>query len=313
MKTEPPKPPAPPRHPLRQLRDILGWSREKFAAETGISQATVQNIERGVAPLTEEAAFAIEAATSCNAKALEQSAETWRMLKNEEGELFQRAEKSLSATAAAEKKMRPLRLDCQPFTAQEYINYQHTNLPQEGVEGALQDLGLRLDLLLRPLAGQPHRFRRMYRYLVQVLNKARDEKGPTPEDMAAYAMTRGKAVLDTKTIGELMRIPEVAESPQWKTSRAVERFGPGEKAHLVHEQYPFWPEVEVLEDAETYLVPDHVFGERTVWRITLPDGKPLAIVINGTRAVGLQARLTDEMIEVKKEERAAKAKPKPAK
>jgi hypothetical protein len=52
-------------------------------------------------------------------------------------------------------------------------------------------------------------------------------------------------------------------------------------------------------------------GERTVWRITLPDGKPLAIVINGTRAVGLQARLTDEMIEVKKEERAAKAKAKP--
>jgi hypothetical protein len=49
-----------------------------------------------------------------------------------------------------------------------------------------------------------------------------------------------------------------------------------------------------------------------VWRITLPDGKPLAIVINGTRAVGLQARLTDEMIEVKKEERAAKAKAKPA-
>jgi transcriptional regulator with XRE-family HTH domain len=300
MKTQAPKPSAPPRHPLRQLRDILGWSRERFAAETGISQATVQNIERGVAPLTEEAAFAIEAATSCNAKALEQGAETWRSLKNDAENHFQRSEKSPSAAAAVEKKVRPVRLDGNPFTAQDYINYQRAKLTQEGVEGALQDLGLRLDLLLRPLAGQPHRFRRMYRYLVQVLNKARDEKGPTPEDMAAYAMTRGKAVLDTKTIGELMRIPEVAESPQWKASRAVERFGPGEKAHLVHEQYPFWPEVEVLEDAETYLVPDHVFGERTVWRITLPDGKPLAIVINGTRAVGLQARHTDEMIEVKK-------------
>jgi hypothetical protein len=99
------------------------------------------------------------------------------------------------------------------------------------------------------------------------------------------------------------------EIPQWKAARVVERFSPRQKAHIVCERYPFWPEEEVLEDAETYLVPDHVFGERTVWRITLPDGKPLAVVINGTRAAGLQARLTDEMIEVKKEGRAAKVKP----
>lgn len=299
----------PVHHPLRLLREILDWSREQFAREIGISQATVQNIERGAAPLTEEIAFAIEAATSCNAKALVQSAELWRSLKHDNADFFEAAGKTAAGLSKLVARLRPVRLDSGPFTAADYANYQKSGLPQESVDGALEDLGLRLDLLMRPLAGQPHRFRWMYRYLVQVLNKAKADKGPSNEEMTAFAMTRGEAELDTKTIGELLKMPEIAESPQWKAARVAERFGPKQKAHIVCEKYPFWPEQEVLEDAETYLVPDHVFGERTVWRVTLPDGKPLAIVINGTRAVGLQARFTNEMIEVKKEERAAKAKP----
>jgi hypothetical protein len=256
--------------------------------------------------LTEETAFAIEAATSCNAKALMQGAEVWRRLKNEDADFLERVGKSPAPALEMEKRLRPVRLDRGPFTLEDYANYRRSGLPQESVDGALEDLGVRLDLLLRPLAGQPHRFRWMYRYLVRVLNKARDENGPSNEDMVAYAMTLGKAALETKTIGELSKMPDIAESPQWKAARVEERFGPRQKAHLVCEKYPFWPDDEVLEDAETYLVPDHVFGERTVWRITLPDGKPLAIVINGTTAAGQQAWLTDEMIEVKKEERAAK-------
>jgi len=297
---------AAPNHPLRQLREILGWSREEFSKKIGMSQATVQNIERGAAPLPEEWAFAIEAATSCNAMALIESSNLWRKLQNEEKAFFETALQFPPAMVELESRLLPMRLDREPFTAQDYANYQGSRLAPESVDGALQDLGLRLDLLLRPLAAKPDRFRWMYRYLVQVLNKAKNERGPGDEAMTSYAMSRGKAKLDTKTIGELMKIRDIAESPQWKASRAAERFSPKEKAHVVHEQYPFWPSQEVLEDAETYLAPDHVFGERIVWRITLPDGKPLAIVIDNTHATGLQVRFTRSMIDVKREEREAR-------
>ena len=292
---------TPLKHPLRQLREILNWSREEFSKKVGMSQATVQNIERGAAPLTEESAFAIEAATSCNAMALIESSDVWRRLRTEEAKVFEKAAQSAAASRMANDRMRPVRLDGEPFTAQDYDTYRGSRLAPESMEGALQDLGMRLDLLMRPLADQPDEFRWMYRYLVQTLNKARNERGPGAEAMTAYAMTLGKAELATKTIGELLKIPQVAGSPQWKASGAAERFGAKEKAHVVCERYPYWPTREVLEDAETYLAPDHVFGERTVWRITLPDGKPIAVVIDSTRAAGLQGRLTPAMIEVKRE------------
>jgi transcriptional regulator with XRE-family HTH domain len=69
---------TPHKHPLHQLRDILEWSREDCAKQTGLKTATIQNIERGAAPLPEDAAFAIEAATSCNAMRLLESSESWR-------------------------------------------------------------------------------------------------------------------------------------------------------------------------------------------------------------------------------------------
>jgi hypothetical protein len=75
--------------------------------------------------------------------------------------------------------------------------------------------------------------------------------------------------------------------------------------HVVFEKYPFWPSREVLENDETYLAPDNVFGERSVWRITMPDGKPIVVIIDHTTAQGLQGRFTEALIEFNKE--AAKA------
>ena len=238
---------------------------------------------------------------------LSEGSDVWRRLRTEDAKVFEKAAQSAAASRVANDRMRPVRLDGEPFTAQDYDTYRGSRLAPESMEGALQDLGMRLDLLMRPLADQPDEFRWMYRYLVQTLNKARNERGPGAEAMTAYAMTLGKAELATKTIGELLKIPQVAGSPQWKASGAAERFGAKDKAHVVCERYPYWPTREVLEDAETYLAPDHVFGERTVWRITLPDGKPIAVVIDSTRAAGLQGRLTPAMIEVKREALGKKA------
>ena len=288
---------SPLKHPLHQLREILDWSREEFAKATGLKPATIQNIERGAAPLTHEAAFAIESATSCNSMALMQSSEAWRSLKTE---LPAHYEKSRASKVALEHLM-PRRLDLAPFTKQDYVNYTKATLSAQNMDGAVQDLQLRIELLLRPLAAEPHRFRSLYRYLVQVLNKARNEKGPQSAEMNQYAATRGEVELKVMTVGELAKIPDIADSEAWKNSHATERFGAKQKVHVVFEKYPFWPSREVLENEDTYLAPDNVFGERSVWRITLPDGKPIVLIIDHTTAQGLQGRFTEALIESNKE------------
>jgi transcriptional regulator with XRE-family HTH domain len=288
---------APAKHPLQQLREILDWSRERFAKETGLKPATIQNIERGAAPLTDETAFAIESATSCNSMALMVSSEEWRRLKTEMPAHY---EKSGVSSITIEHFM-PRRLDLAPFTKQDYENYTKATLPVQNMDGAVRDLQLRIDLLLHPLAAEPHRFRSLYRYLVQVLNKARAERGPSNAEMNQYAATKGKVELKVMTVGELSKIPDVADSDAWKNSHAEERFGAKQNVHVVFEKYPFWPGSEVLENEEAYLAPDNVFGERSVWRITLPNGKPIGIVIDHTTAQGLQGRFTEIMVEINKE------------
>jgi transcriptional regulator with XRE-family HTH domain len=295
--------PAPQKHPLQQLRDILKWSRETCAKETGLKPATIQNIERGVAPLPEEAAFAIEAATSCNAMALAESSETWRRMKSEDAKLFAMAGHS----QATSELFAPRALNGTFFTAESYECYKKATLSQKSVESAIHDLTIRLELLLGPLGSQPHRFRRMYRYLAQVLNKEKKEAAATDAEISEYALTLGRAELKEMTVEELAKIPDINESPQWKKANVLERFHPKQKVHVVLEEYPFWPSTERLGTEENYIVPDYVFGVRTVWRITQPDGKPLVIIIDNTHSTGLQGRLTDAMIQVNKERQTGKA------
>ena len=48
-------------------------------------------------------------------------------------------------------------------------------------------------------------------------------------------------------------------------------------------------------------MPDYAFGERIVYRITLPDGQPLVVTITRSRATGLRGKLTDAMIRSNKD------------
>ena len=150
--------------------------------------------------------------------ALMVSSEEWRRLKTELPAHF---EKSGSSTEAKEHFL-PRRLDLAPFTKQDFVNYTKATLSVQNMDGAVHDLQLRIELLLRPLAAEPHRFRSLYRYLVQVLNKARNEKGPQSAEMNQYAATRGEVELKVMTVGELAKIPDIADSEAWKNSNATE-------------------------------------------------------------------------------------------
>ena len=288
---------APHKHPLHQLRDILEWSREDCAKQTGLKTATIQNIERGAAPLPEDAAFAIEAATSCNAMKLMESAEAWRKAWQEKNASFLTS----ADLSEAVEFFAPKTLNGSLFTKETYESYRQSALSAEDAQQAIDDLWLRIDLLLGPLASKPEKFRRMYRYLAQLLNKERRESGPSDSDMAEYALQQGSSELKEMTIGELAATKEVADSPAWNQIETSGQFKPEQKTHVVLERYPFWPEIERTTSDEHYLVPDYVFGERIVYRITLPNGKPLVVTITRSRATGLRGKLTDAMIRSNKD------------
>jgi transcriptional regulator with XRE-family HTH domain len=291
------------KHPLLKLREILDWSRDKCAAETGLKPATIQNIERGAAPLPEEAAFAIEAATSCNAMELLESAAVWRKCLQDKKIL-------LELSAGQQEKadiLAPRTLSGSLFSKETYDSYRQNALSLDDVKMAIDDLSWRVDLLLGPLASKPEKFRRVYRYLAQLLNKERRESGPSDVEMADYARSFGKTELKEMTIGELAVTKDVANSPAWKQLEASGRFKPEQKTHVVLEKYLFWPEMERAENEEHYIVPDYAFGERIVYRITLPDGQPLVVTITRSRATGLRGKLTDAMIRFNKDRAGASA------
>jgi transcriptional regulator with XRE-family HTH domain len=280
------------KHPLLQLREILGWSREKCAEETGLKPATIQNIERGAAPLPDDAAFAIEAATSCNAMELLESAAAWRHALQSKAVLLEPGAEQKEAAGV----LAPRTLSGTLFTRETYESYRKSTLSADDVKKAIDDLSCRVDLLLGPLAAKPDKFRRMYRYLAQLLNKKKRESGLSDIEIAEYAGQFGNSELKEMTIAELAATKDVADSPAWKQIEGSGLFKPDQKTHVVLEQYPFWPEIERTTSDEHYLVPDYVFGERIVYRITLPNGKPLVVTITRSRATGLRGKLTDAMI-----------------
>jgi len=276
-----------PKHPLHQLRDILGWSRETCAKETGLKAATIQNIERGAAPLMDDAAFAIEAATGCNAIRLTRSADAWRQ--RAAGQPRVLGEALLDLT-----QFEPVLLDGTPYKKEFYQHYKRAALQPQAVDKATDDLSRRIKLLLGPLAGRPEKFRRLYRYLVQVLNRAKDESGPSDAEMMEFARRTGEVKLEQPTLRELSQREEITASPVWKEADLLKRFDPDARVHVVREEFVFWPFKEMIQEGGHYVVPDYSFGTRTMWRITLPDGNMIVIAQNHVESGGLQAKLTDD-------------------
>jgi len=269
------------------LREILGWSRHKCAEETGLKAATIQNIERGAAPLPDDAAFAIEAATGCHAIKLMRSANAWR-------ERAAGRPRILGEALLDQTQFQPVLLDETPYSAEFYQHYKRAALQPQAVDKATEDLSRRIKLLLGPLAQRPEKFRRLYRYLVQILNRAKDESGPSEAEMAEFARRTGEVKLEQPTLRELSEREEIVKSPTWQEADLLKRFDPDARVHVVREEFVFWPFTELIRGEGHYVVPDYSFGKRSMWRITLPDGNTITIAQNHVESGGLQAKLTDD-------------------
>lgn len=281
-----------PLHPLEQLRKILEWSRPECAKQAGISASSVQNIERGAAPLSADAAFALEAATGCNAMHLLESSETWRVMKNKHPDMMHIPVKPGSMAA---EYFAPKTLQMRPFSAEMYRHYKSQPLRGEDAVKSAQDLNNRIALLLGSLVNQPDRFRRTYRHLALMLNKERELAGVTDAQLDEFASRMGQATQKVMTLAELSKERDLADHPKWKTANLGARFAPETKMQVVIEEFPCWPDLEGIKSDEDYFVPDYALGRRFIWRITLPDGLLLIVPVTRTDVRGLAGKLTEAM------------------
>ena len=281
-------------HPLTQLRKILGWSRVDCAEASGLTPSSVQNIERGSAPLAPEAAFALEGAAGCNAMHLAEASGTWRRLKGKQPAVMKEGLQEPAGRDYAEY-FHPKTLLFEPFTRDYYDRYVQSPLPAESAQNAVLDLGRRIGLLLGTLATEPQRFRRTYRQLAQLINRERQQAGVKDPEMAEFAANMGTSQQKEMTLAELAAEEKLPEHPLWKQADLSSRLKPEDKLKVTIEEYPFWPGVERIGGEDDYYVPDFTLAERKVWRITLPDGSLLTIPVVNTRSTGLRAKLTPAM------------------
>lgn len=281
-------------HPLATLRKILGWSRVDCAGASGLTPSSVQNIERGAAPLSPEAAFALEGATGCNAMHLAEASAAWRRLKGKQPEVMKHGMQEPAGLDYAEY-FHPVTLQFEPYTREYFHRYLQQPLQVESAQNAVLDLGRRIGLLLGTLASEPQKFRRAYRQLSHFINREREHANVKDPELAEFAAHMGTSQQKEMTVTELAAEGNLSEHPLWEQADLATRIKPDEKLKVTIEEYPFWPGIEHIGDEEDYFVPDFTLAERKVWRITLPDGSLLTIPVVNTKSSGLRGKITPTM------------------
>ncbi len=186
-------------HPLAQLRTTLGWTREDCAKETGIPAATIQNIERATTPLTWAQAREIDAVTGCHGFDLGHKSEQWRTAFR----LYPAKLEEAAADPAKAEEFTPLDLKGNSYSKEFYEMYCREPVAIETREKAIEDLTMRIKLLLGPLAKEPRKFRRAYRHLAQVFDDERAAAALSDLDISNYATRFGKANRSTLTVAQL--------------------------------------------------------------------------------------------------------------
>jgi hypothetical protein len=252
------------------LRTTLGWNRETCGQAAITTAATVQNIERGKAPLQQEAAELLEAETGCNAEYLLHACRLW--------------ERDLLPPGRVEL----IDITGKPFTFERYEAYQRQAINDETRDTAIADIKTRVDLLLGGLAPRSHKFRSTYRRLIRLLNAERGRSGISDPEMVERARLRTEAENRIMTLGQLAAEPDVVHSPLWEHA-LIKKFGAKRRVPVVIERFPFWPFVDRMGDDEKFINPDRLSGQRTIWRITLPDKRQLAINCDKIIASGLSS------------------------
>ena len=191
-------------HPLAGLRAICGFTREDVAKIAGITAASVQNIELGRAPMPEDAARRIEAATGCRASSL------------------------------MEKQSTVLRLDGKPYTHQSYLNYQKSSTATlEGVEAVCADLQFRLRTLVA--ASAEGKFLYVARRIGDALDAVLNEAGISMESLESVERHSASVGVQEMTVAQLQQ--EIGDSPIWKKKLATHPQPATGKCKVVLESY----------------------------------------------------------------------------
>lgn len=256
--------------PLQKLRSLTGWTREECARHCGTSVASIQNYERGFAPLPYDLALALETACGVSAAHLHRQHTLWL----ESG-----------GKASLEKLMSMGAFEYKEDTFEKYRNKEVTN---EDCRKTTQDIHTRSRLLFGALASKPHLFRIAYRKLVQTLEDLRRSTGISEAELVEFASQGAEVEELVWTIGKLAADEDISQSPLWISGNFIQKFGILEKAKIRKETFPFWPSGMRfhLSTGET-MAPDFEITHRTVWRMTMPDGTQLVIPVDKFQASGL--------------------------
>ena len=241
-------------HPLATLRKILGWSRVECGAAAGLTPSSVQNIERGSAPLSPEAAFALEGATGCNAMHLSEASEAWRRLKGKQPAMMKKGMQEPAGLDYAEY-FHPVSLQFEPYTRDYFHRYLQQPLAPESAQNAVLDLGRRIGLLLGTLATEPQKFRRAYRQLSHLINREREQAGVKDPEMAEFAAQMGTSQQKEMTVAELAADEKLRDNPRWQQADLAGRLKPDEKLQVTIEEYPFGPVLSVSVSKRTTSCP----------------------------------------------------------
>ena len=256
--------------PLQRLRSLTGWTREVCARHCGTSVASIQNYERGFAPLPLELALALETACGVSAAHLHRQQEIWlRSGGKDSGE-------------------KPMSMGDFEYKGDSFEKYCNKVITEDDRGRTTLDIHTRSRLLLGALAAKPHLFRIAYRKLVQTLDDLRRSTGISEAELVDFASQGAEVEELVWTIGELAADEEISQAPRWISGNFTEKFGILKEVKIRKETFPFWPDGMRfhLSTGET-MAPDFELTKRTVWRITMPDGTLLVIPVDNFQASGL--------------------------
>ena len=256
--------------PLQKLRSLTGWTREECARHCGTSVASIQNYERGFAPLPLELALALETACGVSAAHLHRQHEIWL------------------ESGGKDPGEKPMSMGDFEYKEDSFEKYRNKGITEEARDRATLDIHTRSRLLLGALAAKPHLFRIAYRKLVQTLNDLRRSTGISEAELVEFASQGAEVEEVVCQIGELALDEQIAQSQRLISGNFTEKFGILKEVKIRKETFPFWPDGMRfhLSTGET-MAPDFEITKRTVWRITMPDGTLLVIPVDNFEAAGL--------------------------
>jgi hypothetical protein len=232
--------------------------------------ASIQNYERGFAPLPRELALALESACGVNAADL----------------LEQNARWLDSGGKVRCKKL--LNMGGRPYTKETFAKYRGLEITEKIQAGAIEDVQRRSRLVLGPLASKPHLFRIAYRKMVQTLEELRARMEISDADMAEFAAEGAEVEESDWTLAKVAAEPDIAASPRWMAAKVMARFKPAAKVRVRLESFPFWPfSLPPIPETGGEMVFDMQLSRRHVWRITLPDNTQIVLPVDKFDGSGL--------------------------